>query len=81
MLMSDIEHEGSMSTASTPARQRPTRNDAQRQAILVAASLLFVEKGFGGTNINDIADAVGMTRTALYYYFPSKESMLEALTE
>jgi len=69
-----------MSKASTPARLRPTRNDAQRQAILDAASRLFIEKGFGGTNINDIADAVGVTRTALYYYFPSKEAMLEALT-
>ena len=65
---------------SIPA-PRPTRNDAQRQAILDAASLLFIEKGFGGTNVNDIADAVGVTRTALYYYFPSKESMLAALTE
>lgn len=66
----------------TPStRSRPTRSDAQRQAILDAACLLFIDKGFGGTNINDIADAVGVTRTALYYYFPSKESMLEALTE
>ena len=81
MLTSYGEHEGSMSKTSTPAKLRPTRNDAQRQAILDAASLLFIEKGFGGTNINDIADAVGMTRTALYYYFTSKESMLEALTE
>lgn len=64
-----------------PTRSRQTRSDAQRQAILDAACLLFIEKGFGGTNINDIADAVGVTRTALYYYFPSKESMLEALTE
>ena len=63
------------------AKARPSRNDAQRQAILDAASLLFIEKGFGGTNINDIADAVGTTRTALYYYFPSKETMLAALTE
>ena len=70
-----------MSKTSTAAKPRPTRNDAQRQAILDAASLLFIAKGFGGTNINDIADAVGTTRTALYYYFPSKESMLEALTE
>jgi AcrR family transcriptional regulator len=69
-----------MSKAPTSAKSRPTRSDTQRQAILDAASLLFIEKGFGGTNINDIADAVGMTRTALYYYFPSKESMLEALT-
>ena len=64
-----------------PLSARPTRNDAQRQIILDSASLLFIEKGFGGTNINDIADAIGLTRTALYYYFPSKESMLEALTE
>jgi AcrR family transcriptional regulator len=70
-----------MTNPSAVAKPRPTRNDAQRQAILDAASLLFIAKGLGGTNINDIADAVGMTRTALYYYFPSKESMLEALTE
>lgn len=69
-----------MSKAPTSAKTRPSRSDSQREAILDAASLLFIEKGFGGTNINDIADAVGMTRTALYYYFPSKESMLEALT-
>lgn len=66
--------------ARAPQKTRPTRNDAQRQAILDAACLLFIDKGFGGTNINDIADAVGVTRTALYYYFPSKESILEALT-
>lgn len=70
-----------MTKALTAAKARPTRNDAQRQAILDAATRLFIEKGFGGTNINDIADAVGVTRTALYYYFPSKESILEALTE
>ncbi|MDH1254281.1 TetR/AcrR family transcriptional regulator [Comamonas thiooxydans] len=69
-----------MKKASAAPRTRASRSDAQRQTILDAASLLFIEKGFGGTNINDIADAVGMTRTALYYYFPSKESMLEALT-
>jgi len=63
-----------------PKARRPTRNNAQRQAILDAALILFIQKGFGGTNINDIADAAGMTRTALYYYFPSKESLLETLT-
>ena len=70
-----------MSKTPTAAKARSARGTVQRQAILDAASLLFIEKGFGGTNINDIADAVGMTRTALYYYFPSKESVLEALTK
>jgi AcrR family transcriptional regulator len=70
-----------MSKTPTAAKTRSPRGAVQRQAILDAASLLFIEKGFGGTNINDIADAVGMTRTALYYYFPSKESVLEAVTK
>jgi AcrR family transcriptional regulator len=44
---------------------RATRSDAQRQAILDAACLLFIDRGFGRTNINDIADAVGVTCTLL----------------
>lgn len=60
---------------------KPNRSENQRQTILDAASLLFIEKGFGGTNLNDIADAIGATRTALYYYFRSKEEMLESLTQ
>jgi len=70
-----------MSKVSAAAKKWPTRNDVQRKAVLDAASRLFIEKGFRGTSINDIADAVGVTRTALYYYFPSKESILVALTD
>lgn len=70
-----------MSDNTMAPRERVTRNAAQRQAILEEACLLFIEKGFGGTNIQGIADAAGLTRTAVYHYFPSKEAMLEALTE
>jgi AcrR family transcriptional regulator len=68
------------SPPATKPRQQP-RNELQRQSILEATSRLFIDKGFGGTNINDIADALGVTRTAVYYYFQSKEAILEALTE
>lgn len=57
------------------------RNELQRVSILEAAARLFIHKGFGGTNINDIANALGVSRTAVYYYFQSKEAILEALTE
>jgi AcrR family transcriptional regulator len=70
-----------MSDSTAITRERPTRNAAQRQAILEEACLLFISKGFGGTNMQDIADAAGLTRTAVYHYFSSKEAMLEALTE
>jgi AcrR family transcriptional regulator len=61
------------------ARQRVSR-EAFRSAILDTASRLFIERGFGGTNMRDIAKALGVTRSAVYYYFPSKQAILEALT-
>jgi AcrR family transcriptional regulator len=70
----------SKAAIATKTRQQ-SRGELNRQSILDAASLLFIDKGFGGTNINDIADALGATRTAVYYYFQSKEAILEALTE
>lgn len=55
--------------------------NAVRESILDAASGLFIEHGIGGTSMQDIADALGVTRTAVYYYFKNKESILAALTE
>lgn len=57
------------------------RNEMQRESILEAASSLFIEKGFAGTSMHDIAELLGVTRPAIYYYFPNKESILEALTD
>lgn len=57
------------------------RSEMQRDSILKAASKLFIEKGFGGTSMLDIADSLGVTRPAIYYYFPNKESILESLTD
>src|ERR1700692_2071070 len=52
-----------------------------RKALLDTAAALFAERGFGGTNLRDIADALGMSRPGLYYHFPSKEKLLEAIVE
>ena len=57
------------------------KGEALRNAILDAASKLFTERGLGGTSMQDIADALGVTRTAVYYYFRNKEAILENLTE
>jgi AcrR family transcriptional regulator len=66
------------------ARNSTERNGKKgqfRDAALAAASRLFVERGFGGTNMKGIADALGISRPALYYYFESKEAILSALVE
>jgi AcrR family transcriptional regulator len=49
--------------------------------ILERAAELFAERGFAGTTVQDIADALGMSRPALYYYVKSKDVILEQLVE
>jgi AcrR family transcriptional regulator len=55
--------------------------DAQKEQILNAAAKLFIEKGFGGASMQEIAEALGVTRTAVYYYFKNKDEILTALVE
>ncbi len=47
--------------------------------ILDHAGRLFAEQGFDGTTLQDIADAMGVGRSALYYYFKSKDEILATL--
>lgn len=51
------------------------------QAILEAASNLFIRRGYEGTTMQDIAQELGISRSALYYYFKNKEEILVSLTE
>lgn len=45
---------------------------SRRQDILRRAAELFVERGVARTSIGDIADAVGIKREGVYYYFKSR---------
>lgn len=50
-------------------------------AILNAARQEFATKGYDGTSIRDIAEAAGVSLSALYYYYPSKYEALVALVQ
>lgn len=50
-----------------------------REEILRVALDLFTEKGFEGTSTRDISTALGITKSALYYHFPSKEAIASGL--
>jgi AcrR family transcriptional regulator len=52
---------------------------ARRNEILAAAAELFAEKGFAGTTVRDIADAVGILSGSLYHHFTAKEDMVEEI--
>jgi len=46
-----------------------------RERILAAAEKLFARRGFSGTSVRDITDAVGIKPPALYNHFPNKEDL------
>lgn len=50
--------------------------DVRRKQIRAAAARLFDEFGYGETSMDRIADAVGIRKASLYYYFPSKDRLL-----
>jgi len=50
--------------------------EGKKQQILEGAIKCFSEKGYRGTSIQDIADALGISKGSLYFYFKSKEDLL-----
>lgn len=49
------------------------------ERILACAEKLFLERGFDGTNMSDIALSVGINRPTLHYYFRTKDKMFRAV--
>jgi AcrR family transcriptional regulator len=65
--------------ALPPRRGRPGHDQA---AVLRAAIDLFNRKGYDATSIGDVAEELGVTKSAVYHHVPSKEHLLsEALDE
>jgi AcrR family transcriptional regulator len=68
--------------ASWPSREQKrmpaTRSDAEERwhQILESATKLFRRKGFAGTTMQDVSDAVGLLKGSLYHYIRSKEELL-----
>lgn len=49
-----------------------------RGEIIDSAMRLFAEQGYDKTSLREIADAVGVTKAALYYHFRTKEDIVES---
>jgi len=50
-----------------------------REAIVEAASRLFLERGFGSVSMDDLAEAAGLARRTLYNQFTSKEEVFREM--
>lgn len=57
------------------------RAEARPEEILEAALAEFTARGFEAARMEDIAKAAGLSKAAIYLYFPSKMALLEALIE
>jgi AcrR family transcriptional regulator len=55
--------------------------DNIRDRILETALAHFEARGYAGVSLRDIADELRLTKAALYYHFPSKQGIVEALVE
>lgn len=56
-------------------------NQTTENKIIEAAKQVFIEKGLEGTKMSDIAERAGISRTALNYYYRTKENLFYAIIE
>ena len=56
--------------------QAPDPRDLRKRALIAAAGRSFGVKGFHNTTLDDIAQALGVTKPALYRYVKSKHEIL-----
>jgi AcrR family transcriptional regulator len=73
-----------MSSAAAPSpgplTSGATASPAQAR-IVEAALALFAEHGISGTSLQMIADAIGVTKAAVYHQYPTKDEIVLAVAE
>lgn len=65
-----------MSSIELPRASEESRFEQQRDRMLRAAADCFNQKGYSGTSLKDVANRLGLTDPALYYYVRSKEELV-----
>lgn len=53
--------------------------EERRNEILDTAEMLFYAKGYARTTVNDILQEIGIAKGTFYYYFKSKEEVMDAV--
>ena len=61
------------------ARGRALTYDSQREHILAQAAALFARQGYSGTSMNQVAQACGVSKAALYHYVRDKQQLVAAI--
>ncbi|MGN0077186.1 MAG: TetR/AcrR family transcriptional regulator [Coriobacteriales bacterium] len=81
--LDDVAATGDGAVAATAGKRRgrprasSSQGDEQRSAILRAAARLFREQGYDKVSMTAVAREVGLKQSSLYYWFKSKEQLLD----
>lgn len=68
-------------TSAKKVSKRALRAEETRRRILTAAGELFVEHGYGATNLQEVADRAGVAVQTIYFVFGNKRKLLKELVD
>ena len=69
-----------MAASARRMSTRAAQAERTRQQIIETAQRLFAEIGYDATSLQMIADEMGLTKAAVYYYFQAKSDILDEAT-
>ncbi|CVI63372.1 TetR/AcrR family transcriptional regulator (plasmid) [Agrobacterium leguminum] len=58
---------------------RPPVIEKAYDRILDEAAMLFGQKGFDASSINEVATSIGISKAAIFHYFPAKQDIYDAI--
>lgn len=64
-----------------PGRPKQSEQRSTPDMILRTAAHLFMESGYDAVSVDALAEAVGITKASIYYYFPTKSDVFAASME
>lgn len=67
--------------AKSVSRVRRRRKEARPSEIIEAAIVIFSERGFGATKLEDVARRAGVSKGTLFVYFQSKEELFRSVAQ
>ncbi len=78
----DPDHPGASAASAAPSSSTLAADDEPtdvRSRILVEATRLFAERGYDGTSVQAVSEAVGIRRPSLLYHFKTKADLRDAV--